>query len=71
VLKVRERLAVNKKKRSHRFHEEMFNLKKLDGAGGKQKYCAEASNRFAVLKALDAELNMNSDWENIRENIKI
>jgi hypothetical protein len=47
--KVRERPVVNKQ-RSHRFHMERFNLKKLNKAGGKQKYHVEVSNRFAVLE---------------------
>jgi hypothetical protein len=61
VKKIRERLAVNKQ-RSHRFPMQMFNLKKLNKAEGKEKYCVEVSNRFA---ALDAELDSNSTWETI------
>jgi hypothetical protein len=48
VAKVRERLALNKQ-RLHRFLMERFNLKKLNEVEGKQKYCAEVSNRFAAL----------------------
>jgi hypothetical protein len=46
VEKVSERLAVNKQ-RSHRFHMERFNLKKLNEVKGKEKYCTEVSNKFA------------------------
>jgi hypothetical protein len=49
VAKVTERLAVNKQ-RSHRFHMEMFNLKKLNGVEGKEQYGVEVSNRFAALE---------------------
>jgi hypothetical protein len=70
VAKVRERLAVNKQ-RSHRFHMERFNLKKLNKVEGKEQYRAEVSNRFAALKDLDVELEINSAWETIRENITI
>jgi hypothetical protein len=70
VAKVRERLAVNKQ-RSHRFHMERFNLKKLNGVEGKEQYRVEVSNRFAALEDLDAEAEINSAWEMIRENIKI
>jgi hypothetical protein len=70
VAKVKERLAVNKQ-RSHRFHMERFNLKKLNEADGKEKYCIEVLNRFAALEDLDAEEEINSAWETIRENIKI
>jgi hypothetical protein len=43
VAKVRERLAVNKQ-RSHIFHKERFNVRKLN-----EKYCIEVTHRFAVL----------------------
>jgi hypothetical protein len=56
---------------SHRFHMEMFNLKKLNEVEGKKKYCVEVSNRFAVLETLDAEVDISSAWEIIIENIKI
>jgi hypothetical protein len=68
--KVRERLAVNKQ-RSHRFHMERFNLKKLNDVEGKELYHVEALNRFAALEDQDAEVEINSAWETIRENITI
>jgi hypothetical protein len=46
VAKVRERLPVNKQ-RSHRFHMERFNFKKLKEVQGKEQYRVEVSNRFA------------------------
>jgi hypothetical protein len=70
VPNVGERLAVNKQ-RSHRFNMERFNLRKLNEVEGKEQYHAEVSNRFAALKDLDAEVEINSAWERIRENIKI
>jgi hypothetical protein len=36
-----------------------------------EQYCVEVSNRFAYFENLDAEADINSVWENIRENIKI
>jgi hypothetical protein len=54
VAKVREQLAVNKQ-RSHRFHMERFNLKKLSEVEGKENYRTEVSNWFAALEDLDAE----------------
>jgi hypothetical protein len=65
-----ERLAVNKQ-RSQRFHMERFNLKKLNNVEGKEQFCVEVSNRFAALEDLDAEVEIISAWETIRENIKI
>jgi hypothetical protein len=70
VAKVRKRLAVNKQ-RSQRFHVERFNLKKLNEVESKEQYDVEVSNRFAALENLDAEVEINSAWETIRENIKI
>jgi hypothetical protein len=70
VAKVRQRLAVNKQ-RSQRFHMERFNLKKINEVEAKEKYHVEVSNRFAALEDLDAEAEINSAWETIRENIKI
>jgi hypothetical protein len=68
--KVRERLAVNKQ-RSHRFNMERFNLKKLNDVEAKEQFHVEVSNRFAALEDLDAEVEINSAWETIRENINI
>jgi hypothetical protein len=67
---VRERLAV-KKQTSHRFHMERFSLKKFKEAEGKGQYRLEVSNRFGALEDLNAEVEINSAWETIRENIKI
>jgi hypothetical protein len=70
VAKVRERLAVNKQ-RSQRFDMERFNLKKLNNVESKEQFCVEVSNRFAALEDLDTEVEINSAWETIRENINI
>jgi hypothetical protein len=70
VAKVRERLAMNKQ-RSHIFHMEKFNLKKLNDIEGKEQFRAEVSSRFAALEDLDTEVEINSAWEMIRENKKI
>jgi hypothetical protein len=50
---------------------ERFNLKKLNEVEGKENYRVEVSNRFAALEDLDAEVEINTIWETIRENIKI
>jgi 50S ribosomal subunit-associated GTPase HflX len=70
VAKVRERLAVNKQ-RSQRFHMKRFSLKKINELEVKEQYHVEVSNRFAALEDLDTELEINSAWETIRENILI
>jgi hypothetical protein len=70
VVKVRERLAVNKQ-RTRKFHMESFNLSKLNKVEGKEQFRVEVSNRFAALQDLDTEVEINSAWKTIRENIKI
>jgi hypothetical protein len=50
---------------------ETFNLKKLNGVEGKEKYRDEVSNRFAVLEDLGAVVDINNVWENIGENNRI
>jgi hypothetical protein len=47
LAKVRERLAVHKQ-RSHKFHMERFNLKKLKEVEGKEQYCVDVLNTFAA-----------------------
>jgi hypothetical protein len=70
VAKVRERLAINKQ-RSQIFHMGKFNIKKLNEVEGKKRYCTEVSTWSAALEDLDAEVEINSDWETFRGNIKI
>jgi hypothetical protein len=50
---------------------ERFNLQKLNDVEGKEQFRVEVSNRFATLEDVDAEVEINSVWETIRENIKI
>jgi hypothetical protein len=49
----------------------MIKLKKLNEVEGKEKYCVEVSNRFAALEDLDNDVEIDSAWEMIRENINI
>jgi hypothetical protein len=48
-----------------------FNLKKLNEVEDKEEFRVEVSNRFAALEDLDTEVEINSAWEMIRENIKM
>jgi hypothetical protein len=50
---------------------ERFKITKLNEVEGKEQYHVEISNRFAALEDLDTEVEINSAWEVIRENIKI
>jgi hypothetical protein len=42
----------------------------LNEVEGKKHYRVEISNRTAALEDLDVEVDINSAWETIRENIK-
>jgi hypothetical protein len=50
---------------------ERFNLKNLKNVRGKEQFSIGVSNRFVALEDLDEEVEINSAWETIRENIKI
>jgi hypothetical protein len=67
VAKVRERLAVNKQ-RSRSFHMGRFNIKNLNKVEIKERYRVEVSNRFAALEDMNAEAEINSARQTIREN---
>ena len=69
VAKLRERLAVPKQD-AQKFDGERFNMRKLNELGVKEQYQFEIRNRFAVLENLNGDENVNSAWENIKENIK-
>jgi hypothetical protein len=43
-----------------------FIVKKLNEVEDEEKYHNEASNRFAALEDLDAEVYINSDWKTTR-----
>jgi hypothetical protein len=60
VAKYGEELAVNKQ-RSHTFHIERFNLKKLNEVEGREQFRSEVSNSFADLEDLDAEVEVGND----------
>jgi hypothetical protein len=70
VAQIRERKAANKQG-SHKFHMDRFNLKKLKEVDCKEKLHAKVSNRFGTLEDLDIEVEINTVWGTIRENIKM
>ncbi|KAJ4441174.1 hypothetical protein ANN_11025 [Periplaneta americana] len=70
---LRERLSVAKRV-EQQVNITKFNILKLKDEETKQHYQVEISNRFAILASsdeVDKELDVNSMWENIRDNIKI
>jgi hypothetical protein len=46
---------------------ERLNLNKLNYVEGKEQFRVEISNKFAGLEDLDAEVEINSAWETIRD----
>jgi hypothetical protein len=70
VAKVRERLAVSKQA-AQKFDVERFNLKKLSELEVRKQYQLKISNRSAALENLNVSGDINTTWENIKENIKI
>jgi hypothetical protein len=70
VAKVRDKLAGHKV-RSHRFHLEKFNLKKLSKVEVIEQYHDEISDTFSALENLDTKVDINRAWETIRENMKL
>jgi RNAse (barnase) inhibitor barstar len=44
---------------------------KLNDVEGKEQFHVEVSNRFAAFEDLAAEVEINSAWETITENINI
>jgi hypothetical protein len=59
---------MNPKQRSHKFHLERFRLKKLYEVGCKEHYHAKVSNSFPDF---DAEVDINSAWSAVAENISV
>jgi hypothetical protein len=60
-------LHTQNKQGSYRFHLERFNRKKLNKVEGKVKYRIKVSSRFAALEKFNAEVEINSIWETIKE----
>jgi hypothetical protein len=67
--KLREWLSVIKRV-AQKFDMQRFYLRKLNDAEVKEQYQVKITNRFAVLENCDDNVDMNTAWENIRENIK-
>jgi hypothetical protein len=49
----------------------MVQVAQVNEVEGKEQYCVEVSDRFAALKDLDTEVELNSTRESIRGNLKI
>jgi predicted nucleotidyltransferase component of viral defense system len=69
VAKVRERLAVSKQA-AQKFDVDRFKLRKLSEIEVREKYQIKMSNRCATLENLTDSKDINSAWEDIKENTK-
>jgi hypothetical protein len=67
--KLCERLSAIKRV-ARKFDMHRFDLRKLNDAEDKEQYQVKITNRFAALENYDDNVDMNTAWENIRENIK-
>jgi hypothetical protein len=67
VAEIRERLTVNEQG-SHKFHMEMFSLRKLHEVEGTEKYHVEVSNRLQLRKIWMLRLKLTQYG---KQNIKI
>jgi hypothetical protein len=67
--KHRERLSVSKRV-AKKLDIQRIDLRKLNEAEVKEQYRVKITNRFAALENFDDNVDMNTAWENIRENIK-
>ena len=62
-------MAVSKKA-AQKFDGERFNLRKLNELEVRKQYEIENANRFAALENLSDDEDINTAWQNIKENIK-
>ena len=69
VAKVRKILALSKQA-AQKSDGKKFNLRKLNELEVRKRYQIEITNRFAALQNLNDIENINSAWENIKENIE-
>ena len=69
IAKVRERLAVGKQA-AERFDRQRFTLRKLNELEFRKQYQIQITNKFAALKNLNDDEDVNRIWENIKKNIK-
>ena len=67
--KVRERLVVSKQA-AQKFDGKSFTLRKLNELEVRKQYQIEIMKRLAALENLSDSKDINSAWENIKENIR-
>jgi hypothetical protein len=70
ITKVRDRLSVRKPE-TQKTDVERFNLKKLSEMEVRKQFQISISNRFEALENFNDIEDLNTAWENIKENLKI
>jgi hypothetical protein len=70
VAKVRERLAV-RKQAAQKLDGVRFNLRKLNDLEVRKQNQIEITNKFAALKNISEEEDINRAWESIKETSKL
>jgi len=69
IAKVRERLGVGKQA-AQRFDRQRFSLRALNEPEIREHHQIEITNRFAALENSNDDEDVNTTWENIKENIQ-
>jgi hypothetical protein len=68
--KVGDTLAVSKRA-AQKIDMERFNVKKLNVGNVKEQYQVMIRNKFAALENLEDSGDINTAWDNIRQNTNI
>jgi len=58
------------KQAAQRFDRQRFILRKLNEPEVREQYQIEITNRFAALENVNDDGDVNSTWENIKENVQ-
>jgi type I restriction-modification system DNA methylase subunit len=69
IAKIREILAVSKQA-AHSYDRQIFNMRKPNDLEVRKQYQIEITNRFVALENLNDDEDVNTTWENIKENIQ-
>jgi hypothetical protein len=69
VTTIGQRLSVSKRA-AQKFHDERFDLKKLNDVDVKEQYQVKISNRFTSLETLDDNMNISEAWKGITNDTK-
>ena len=59
-----------RKQAAQKYDVERFNPKKLNELEVRKQYQIEITNRLAAMENLNGSEDINSAWENIKDNIK-